>query len=246
MDSLLRALRKRVRAVSSDGRAPGLHPGGRRFEPVTAHAISRSRRPRLAPVTEAHIAHYRKHGHVTIRRLLPRSDGDTDGGALRRHARRAPLERRLVCGTLLEDAQRSPAGSSCRSWPRGSDQRFRSGPRCTATAHHRHRRHQVAAARQPPPSHPRPPLDAWREHVQDHHRVRPRSRVDPAGVGAGRGQLPPQERRARRLCRLRALVKHCHNTPATSAAFAPRRDDPVPWEYRVEKPVVAAERFLVR
>ena len=28
----------------------------------------------MAPVTEAHIAHYREHGHVTIRRLLPRSD----------------------------------------------------------------------------------------------------------------------------------------------------------------------------
>ena len=42
------------------------------------------------------------------------------------------------------------------------------------------------------------------------------------------------------------VVKHCHNTPATSAAFAHRRADPVPWMYKVEKPVVAAERFLVR
>ena len=33
-----------ARAVSSAGRAPGLHPGGRRFDPVTAHSISRARK----------------------------------------------------------------------------------------------------------------------------------------------------------------------------------------------------------
>src|SRR5262249_11805542 len=32
--------RWRERAVSSAGRAPGLHPGGRRFDPVTAHSPS--------------------------------------------------------------------------------------------------------------------------------------------------------------------------------------------------------------
>src|SRR2546423_11873058 len=31
------AYAERARAVSSAGRAPGLHPGGRRFDPVTAH-----------------------------------------------------------------------------------------------------------------------------------------------------------------------------------------------------------------
>src|SRR5262245_53809431 len=34
---LIRCRYTKVRAVSSAGRAPGLHPGGRQFEPVTAH-----------------------------------------------------------------------------------------------------------------------------------------------------------------------------------------------------------------
>ena len=43
-----------------------------------------------------------------------------------------------------------------------------------------------------------------------------------------------------------AIAQHYHNAPATSAAFAHRRHDPVPWKYQVQKPVIAARRLLVR
>src|SRR5438105_15224034 len=43
------AYAERARAVSSAGRAPGLHPGGRRFDPVTAHWTKAPQRGFLFP-----------------------------------------------------------------------------------------------------------------------------------------------------------------------------------------------------
>src|SRR5579871_1781981 len=59
----------RVRAVSSAGRAPALHAGGRRFEPCTAHRMIRTGRTLALLVFSAV--------------LLGAAPGAADGGAVR-------------------------------------------------------------------------------------------------------------------------------------------------------------------
>ena len=86
------------RAVSSAGRAPGLHPGGRRFDPVTAHSPASPLDDLRTPVCEHRAMRVARLAAVALVLVLAACGGSSDHQTPRRRSRhrlrhRRPLHR---------------------------------------------------------------------------------------------------------------------------------------------------------
>ena len=230
----------------------------------------------MGSVTEADIAHYHEHGHVTIRRLLPRTDTERlverlDGMLDGRYASDG-----FVCGPASREtpddpgrfilqvmAARFPINDPVLAALSGN-RRLRAAAAALMGSEHATVFQQQALIK----GVDAPNATPW--HQDDHYWQLQRGgftavtawmplRRTTAHGGVPEHDLIPLELEPgdvsfhhknlvhgafanRGVERRIAIAQHYHNAPARAAAFAHRRDDPVPWKYQMKKRVGAARR----
>ena len=109
------------RAVSSAGRASGLHPEGRRFEPVTAHHFARMRNGQFIDLTAIRFAHACDRRALTARRPfgLANPPGSNPVGRPRPSPRirdkdLSPIDRSVPAIPMQKDDRHPARPTGCR------------------------------------------------------------------------------------------------------------------------------------